>query len=164
MIVLGVDPGLNVTGYAVLESRQQRIMLLEAGVVRSRPIGSISSRLKEIGDGMSEVINQFRPGAIAIENLYSHYVHPRTAIIMGHARGVICLKGAEAGIEVFEYAATRIKKALTGNGRATKSQMQTAVMTLMELKTVPEPPDTADAIAIALCHARVQSKGELAQT
>ncbi len=89
---------------------------------------------------------------MAIEQLYSHYKHPRTAILMGHARGVICLAAAQAGIAVIHYSATQIKKILTGNGRAPKIQMQQAIRRELALAEVPEPPDVADALAVALCH------------
>jgi crossover junction endodeoxyribonuclease RuvC len=89
---------------------------------------------------------------MALEELYSHYKRPRTSILMGHARGVICLAAAQAGISVASYSATRIKKTLTGNGRATKPQMQRAVARELGLASPPEPHDVADALATALCH------------
>ncbi|MDP7204818.1 MAG: crossover junction endodeoxyribonuclease RuvC, partial [Pirellulaceae bacterium] len=107
---------------------------------------------KNIHDGVSEVIRQHRPVAVAVEELYSHYRMPRTAILMGHARGVICLAAAQHEIPVYHYAATQIKKILTGNGRATKQQMQNAICREFGLATPPEPADVADALAIALCH------------
>src|SRR5690606_8238111 len=92
------------------------------------------------------------PDAMALEELYSHYERPRTSILMGHARGVICLAAARAEIPVTHYSATQIKKVLTGNGRAPKSQVQLAIQRELQLDAVPEPPDVADALAIALCH------------
>ena len=89
---------------------------------------------------------------MALEQLYSHYDHPRTSILMGHARGVICLAAAEAGIPVIHYSATQIKRILTGNGRAPKAQMQRAIEKELKLDKPPEPPDVADALAVALCH------------
>ncbi len=89
---------------------------------------------------------------MAIEQLYSHYERPRTAILMGHARGVLFLAGAHNSLEVFSYAATQVKKLLTGNGRAPKDQMQRAIQMQLSLKEPPDPPDVADALAIALCH------------
>jgi crossover junction endodeoxyribonuclease RuvC len=120
----------------------------------------MAGQLKEIASELEGIITQFRPDAIAVEELYSHYDHPRTAIIMGHARGIIFLKAAEAGIEVFPYASTRIKKSLTGNGRAKKSQVQLMIKSTLELPDVPEPPDAADALAIALCHCRAMAHHE----
>jgi crossover junction endodeoxyribonuclease RuvC len=154
MRVLGVDPGLNITGYAVLESRDRRTVLIEAGVIRSRVTDSMDRKLVEIADGIREVIEQYRPDALAIEEVYSHYEHPRTAIIMGHARGVVVLEAARIGVQVHPYASTRIKKSLTGNGRASKLQMQKMIKSTLNLVELPEPADAADALAIALCHCR----------
>jgi crossover junction endodeoxyribonuclease RuvC len=89
---------------------------------------------------------------MAVEQLYSHYKHPRTAILMGHARGVICLAAAEAGLAEATYSATQIKKVLTGSGRAPKSQIQLAIRRELHLAEIPDPPDVADALAVALCH------------
>ena len=118
----------------------------------SRARASLESRLKEIHDGVFEVLEAFYPETVAIEELYSHYERPRTAILMGHARGVLCLAAARLEIPVTHYAATQVKKILTGSGRAPKSQMQMAVCREFGLPQVPEPPDVADALAIALCH------------
>ena len=150
--VLGIDPGLNTTGYAVLEIGPKGPRICEAGVVRSRAKAPIESRLAEISDGVREVIASLAPQIMAVEELYSHYERPRTAILMGHARGVICLAAAEAGIPVCHYAATQVKSLLTGNGRANKLQAQRAVCREFALAQPPEPPDVADAMAIALCH------------
>jgi crossover junction endodeoxyribonuclease RuvC len=150
--VLGIDPGLNITGYAVLEAEVNAPKVVEAGVVRGKTKDSLVARLAEIHDGVAEVIATLQPSAMALEQLYSHYDHPRTSILMGHARGVICLAAAKAGIAVTNYSATQIKKVLTGNGRAPKSQMQLAIQRELRLLTLPEPADVADALAIALCH------------
>jgi crossover junction endodeoxyribonuclease RuvC len=95
---------------------------------------------------------------MALEELYSHYEHPRTSILMGHARGVICLAAAEAGIEVVPYSATQLKKLLTGSGRASKLQMQRAIRNELRLAELPEPADVADALALALCHFYLQNR------
>jgi crossover junction endodeoxyribonuclease RuvC len=150
--VLGIDPGLNLTGYAVVECQPGGPKVIEAGIVRGKSKDSLAARLGEIHDGVAEVIAALCPNAMALEQLYSHYKHPRTSILMGHARGVICLAAAKAGIEVTNYSATQIKKVLTGNGRAPKSQMQTAIQRELLLPRLPEPADVADALAIALCH------------
>jgi crossover junction endodeoxyribonuclease RuvC len=150
--ILGIDPGLNITGYGVLEVARGGLRLCEAGVVRGRTKGSLAQRLVEIRVGVADVIATLKPHAMAVEQLYSHYKHPRTAILMGHARGVICVTAAEAGMDVVSYSATQIKKVLTGNGRAPKSQMQLAIQRELALAEVPDPPDVADALAVALCH------------
>jgi len=150
--VLGIDPGLNVTGYGVLEIDDGEPRLCEAGIVCGRTRGSLTARLAEIHRGVADVIAGLRPAVMALEELYSHYKRPRTAILMGHARGVICLAGAQAGIPVVHYSATQVKKILTGSGRAPKLQVQQAIQRELRLAELPEPPDVADALAIALCH------------
>jgi crossover junction endodeoxyribonuclease RuvC len=152
MRILGIDPGLNITGYGVLESSGGGPRVCEAGVIRGKTRSSLTERLREIHQGVADVIAAFQPGVMAIEQLYSHYQRPRTAILMGHARGVICLAAAQAGIEVVHYSATQVKKILTGAGRAGKAQVQRAIQRELGLTSVPEPPDVADALAIALCH------------
>ena len=163
--ILGVDPGLNITGYGVIEvagqtNSNRQVSLIEAGVVRSTPKTSLTARVQEIHQGIIEVIEATAPTAMAIEELYSHYERPRTAILMGHARGVLILAAAAAGIPVKHYAATRIKKMLTGNGRAPKSQMQASIQREFGLDEAPSPPDVADALAIALCHYYLRDSGK----
>ena len=152
MRILGVDPGLNITGYSVLETTPGGIQVCEAGVVRGRARGDLAERVCAIHQGIAEVIESYRPASLALEELFSHYKRPRTSILMGHARGVICLAAAQAGLGVYHYSATQVKRILTGNGRAPKLQMQQAVMRELRLEAVPEPADVADALAIALCH------------
>ncbi len=150
-IILGIDPGLNTTGYGVVEALGNHVRLREAGIVRTRAKGSIESRLHELHQGITEVIAAHQPARVAIEQLFSHYERVRTAILMGHARGVICLAAGQAGLPVTSYEPTRIKKTLTGNGRAVKAQVQLAVKLQLNLVTVPEPHDVADALAVAIC-------------
>ncbi len=151
-LVLGVDPGLNITGYGVVEVTAGAPKLCEAGVVRTKSGASLHARVREVYDGISEVIAAHRLTALALEKLYTHYKRPTTAILMGHARGVICLAGEQAGVPVFDYAATRVKKLATGSGHAPKEQIQIAMQREFRLPAPPEPADVADALAIALCH------------
>ena len=151
MIILGIDPGLQCCGYAVIDARIGGFELKEAGVFRTEAKAELERRLNQIATDISSILDTYRPEAVAVEQLYAHYAHPRTAILMGHARGVILQKAGETKAIVKSFAATRIKKSLTGNGRASKSQMQHSVMTLLGLAKVPEPNDVADAIAVALC-------------
>ena len=161
--ILGIDPGLNVTGYGVIDVSTGKVRLLEAGIVRSRDIPDAASKsegggqgivrkVKEIYDGVREVIEMFSPEVMAMEELYTHYDRPRTAIQMGHARGCICLAAAQSDIAVVSYGATKVKKLLTGSGRATKEQVQRAIQLELGLDQCPSPADVADAIALALCH------------
>ena len=154
MRILGIDPGLHITGYAVVEM-ETRPKLLEAGVLRSDG-GEMPGRLRSLHDGIVEVLDQFHPAVMVVEQLYAHYAHPRTAILMGHARGVLLLAGGQRGVPVHSYSATRIKKTVTGSGRAGKEQVQRAVQRELGLAELPEPPDVADALAAALCHYYVE--------
>ncbi len=150
--ILGVDPGLNITGYGVLEASAAGPRLVEAGIVRAGQQGEMSRRLAAIWEGITELIRTFQPVALALEALYAHYEHPHTAILMGHVRGVICLAAGQAGIPVISYSATQVKRILTGSGRADKGQMQRAIQRELALERLPEPADVADALAVALCH------------
>ena len=107
------------------------------------------------GQGILEVLDAYPPSALALEQVHSHVNHPRTAILMAHARGVIVLAAAERGVPVFGYAASRIKKTLTGSGKAPKEQMQHAIRVELGLDRLPEPHDVADACAVALCHFQI---------
>ena len=154
--VLGIDPGLRLTGYGVVDLHDGEIepRLVEGGVIRLDAKRSMEDRLVQLRDDLQELISELKPARVAVEKLYAHYAHPRTAILMGHARGVILLCAASAGLPVESLAATEIKKSLTGHGHATKRQMQLSVQAQCGLAEPPSPPDVADAIAIALCHAR----------
>lgn len=149
--ILGIDPGLNITGYGVVENGGGRAVLVEAGVVRSSK-GDLASRIQELYLGVGEVVEQYRPTAMVVEQLYAHYKHPRTAILMGHARGAIFLAASTRGVPVVSYSATRIKKTITGHGRASKDQVQRTVQRELGLAKAPEPVDVTDALAGALCH------------
>ncbi len=149
--ILGIDPGLQVCGYACLEIDGNNESIIEAGILKTTADLSIESRLNEIAEDIEMLLERLHPEMVAVEELYSHYAHPKTAILMGHARGVILQKCAEAHIEVRSFAATRIKKSITGNGRASKEQVQRTMQTLLGLPELPKPPDVADAMAAALC-------------
>lgn len=170
MRVLGIDPGLRLTGYACLETTRAGEVprIIEAGVFRlirsargtstisrvSRSAPSVSARLLELDRDLNELILRVKPDHVAVESLFAHYKHPATAIIMGHARGVILLAIRRAGIPLLEFKPNLVKKSLTGHGHADKGQMQRSVQTLFNLAEPPSPPDVADAIAIALCACR----------
>ena len=157
--VLGIDPGLQVTGYAVLEPGGRAPRVCEAGVICSaegRSKTDMATRLCALYDSIVEVLDQFQPGEVAVEQLFAHYQHPRTAILMGHARGVILLAAAQRGLPIHSYSATRIKKTITGSGRASKEQVQYTIQRELGLAQLPEPADVADALAAALCHYYIQ--------
>lgn len=152
LTVLGIDPGLRRTGYAVLCGRlATEARLVEAGVVRLNPNAKLEQRLVELEASISSLVEQHKPGTLAVEQLYAHYKHPRTAILMGHARGVILAVTARRGVAIVSVSATHVKKSLTGAGHAGKAQVQRAVAATLGLAKPPEPHDVADAIAIALC-------------
>ncbi|HWE40273.1 MAG TPA: crossover junction endodeoxyribonuclease RuvC [Isosphaeraceae bacterium] len=155
--VLGVDPGLAVLGYAVVEPGRGGARVVEAGVIRAGRSAKkgMGARLDVIYRGMIEVLEAFPPTALALEQVHSHPGHPRTAILMAHARGVIMLAAERRGVPVVGYAASRIKKVLTGSGRAPKEQMQHAIRDTLGLDRLPEPHDVADACAVALCHYQI---------
>jgi crossover junction endodeoxyribonuclease RuvC len=152
--ILGIDPGLGITGYGVIEYAAPRPILCEAGIIRTADddASDLAEKVLSVYKGVADVIAQFSPEAMAVEQLYAHYDHPRTAILMGHARGVIFLAAAQAGIPVHSYAATQVKKLVTGNGRASKEQVQRTIQQEFGMAQLPEPPDVADALAVALCH------------
>jgi crossover junction endodeoxyribonuclease RuvC len=149
--ILGIDPGLHITGYGVVEASPNQPKVCEAGIIRSSS-KSMTSRLLFLYNGIVEVIDQFHPQVVAVEQLYAHYQHPRTAILMAHARGVILLTAGQRNLPLVSYNATRIKKTITGNGRASKEQIQRTIERELGLNKTPEPPDVADALAVALCH------------
>ena len=160
MIILGIDPGLQVCGYAAVEVGRDGEELIEAGVIRTDAAAGLAGRLNQIANDITTLLEKFGPQIVAVEQLYSHYKHPKTAILMGHARGVILQQAQAAEAEVKSFAATRIKKSLTGNGRASKKQMQRAIQSTLGLRKLPEPADVADAIAVALCCANTEIGGQ----
>jgi crossover junction endodeoxyribonuclease RuvC len=149
---LGVDPGLNRTGYAVLVRSPRGPVLREGGVIRSTAKLSLAERVHEIGCGLREVIDEFQPAVMAIEQVFSLGKNPKTSILMAHARGAILFAAAEQGMPVVHYTPRQIKKLLTGSGAAGKQQVQQAITRELGLSDPPEPNDVADACAIALCH------------
>ena len=155
MRILGIDPGLQRTGYGVIDADGPGAhpTLIEAGVISTNRADDLADRLVEIRSGLVAVLDEFKPDVVAVETLYSHYKHPRTAILMGHARGIVLAAPAEAGPGVERYGATKVKKSLVGNGHASKQQVQRAIQSAFHLQETPYPPDVADALAVALCHA-----------
>jgi crossover junction endodeoxyribonuclease RuvC len=154
MIICGIDPGIGITGYAIVRTHDEGTRVMDAGICRTDRAAELPQRLVQLADDIESVLSRWHPEAVCIEQLYAHYKHPRTAILMGHARGVIITAAARACIEVCSYGATQVKRSLTGNGRASKGQMQRAIMATLGLPRIPEPPDVADALAVALCGVR----------
>jgi len=159
MRILGIDPGLKLTGYGIVdwshkESPGRPPALIDAGVIRLTPSTSLPARLHELSRELDTLFEEYQPQICAVEMLYAHYNHPRTAILMGHARGVILLVAQRHNATIKQFPANRIKQSVAGHGHAKKSQMQRAIQITWSLPTPPEPPDVADALAIALCCGR----------
>src|SRR3954467_9938832 len=123
MRILGIDPGLQITGYGVIDYAPMKPKLIDAGVIRLRAKTPIHDRLVELEAELESLIAEHTPDICAVEQLYSHYAHPRTAILMGHARGVILLVAARHGVRIEQFAANRIKQSVSGHGHASKQQM-----------------------------------------
>jgi crossover junction endodeoxyribonuclease RuvC len=150
MVVLGIDPGTAQTGYGVVAGDGAlRVSLVECGVIRTRPRDPLATRLKEIHDGIAELIARHRPDVLAVEDVF-YAKNVRTTVVLGHARGVILLAGEEAGIDICEFPPAEVKKAVVGTGAATKEQVQFMLTRLLRLRSVPAPSDAADGVAAAL--------------
>lgn len=157
MKIIGIDPGTATLGFGVIEYSNAKSILVDGGVIKTSPDDSDADRLKTIFDELSGVIENVHPEAMAIEKLFFAQ-NVTTAMTVSQARGVVMLLGKQGGMEVYEYTPLQIKQAITGYGRATKSQMQEMVRVLLGLKTIPKPDDCADALAAALCHGASSSK------
>jgi crossover junction endodeoxyribonuclease RuvC len=162
VLVLGIDPGTATTGYGVVRSTGPGLVtLVECGVIRTRARDPLPSRLREIHEGVHELIVRHRPDVLSVEDVF-YAKNVRTTVVLGHARGVILLAGAQAGLEVHEFPPAEIKKAVVGTGAATKEQVQFMLTRLLRLKAVPSPSDAADGVAAALTYcmgARVPKLG-----
>lgn len=162
MRILGIDPGLGITGYGIIDDDKNRFRLVEAGVIKTSREKPLEQRLKKIYQGVSELIKRYNPKVLVLEELYSHYKHPTTSILMGHGRGAVCLAGGENNMPVINYPAKRIKKAVTGNGNASKDQVQKMIENILGIDAVRIPLDVTDALAVAITHSyvkRVNPKG-----
>ena len=161
MKILGIDPGLKLTGYGVIDCASPRPALLDAGVIRLNAKADLPARLAELEEELAALFEEHHPDICAVEQLYAHYKHPRTAILMGHARGVILLVAQRHGVAIQQFAANRIKQSVVGHGHAQKGQVQRAIQLMWNLPTLPEPPDVADALAIALCCGRYKARVQM---
>ena len=152
MRIIGIDPGSRVTGFGVIDSDGNRHELVAQGVVRTKSSGSFADKLKLIHDGILEVMDEWGPDQMVVESLF-YATNVKSALKLGHVRGVALLASVERGLPVHEYAPLEVKQAVVGYGRADKQQVQKMVAVLLGLDTPPEPHDAADALAIAICHA-----------
>jgi len=151
MLVLGVDPGLATTGYGLVAEQRQNLSLVDFGVIETPANLPLDKRLQQLYHELCSLVAGFDLEAVAIEDLFFSR-NVRTAMAVGHARGVVLLAAAEANLAVFEYTPLQVKDAVVGYGRATKSQVQEMVRLLLGMECIPRPDDAADAIAVAICH------------
>lgn len=158
MRILGIDPALAISGYGVIDAVKNRLVLVEAGIIRTSARQVLTVRLNKIYRGMAKLILDTRPDVAVLEKLYAHYRHPTTAYLLGQARGVIILACAAGNVPVAEYAATRVKKAVVGRGLASKSQVQKMVASILDLKSLPKFTDVTDALALAIAQHYIAGK------
>jgi crossover junction endodeoxyribonuclease RuvC len=151
MRIIGIDPGTGILGFGVIDAEASKVVMVDAGVIRTKVHQPLDERLVEIYNSLCEIIAENKPKIMVIEKLFFAQ-NVTTAISVSHARGVAMLAGKLAGLEIAEYTPLQIKQALTGYGRADKKQMQEMVRVQLGLKTVPQPDDCADALAAAICH------------
>lgn len=151
--ILGIDPGLATVGFSIVDVEKSRMKLVTCGVISTPAHTSLSSRLDRIFDDMNELISSFDPDVMSIEELFFN-TNITTGIAVAHARGVILLSAYRAGVQVFEYTPLQVKQAVVGYGRAEKNQVIDMVRRILALPAAPKPDDAADAVALAICHAR----------
>ncbi|MFC1645659.1 crossover junction endodeoxyribonuclease RuvC [Candidatus Omnitrophota bacterium] len=156
MLLLGIDPGLNITGYGVIETEKGNLKFIEAGFIKTSVKDKTEDRLVKIYQELTDIVKRFKLDAIVLEKLYAHYKHPLTACLLGHARGIICLVCAQNKINLFEYSATRTKKAILGKGNASKLQIQNMVLSTLGLKYRAKIKlDITDALSLAIAHSYI---------
>lgn len=156
MLILGIDPGLNITGYGLIETKSDGFSLRDAGFIKTRASEALPKRLARIHGSLSALLDRHRPDCMVLEKIYAHYKHPVTAALLGHARGVICMLAEEKKVAFFEYPATKVKKTSTGSGHASKEQIQKMIeYTFGTAKGSLGPADVTDAISLAITHAYI---------
>ncbi len=152
MIILGIDPGYATIGYGIIKYENNRFETINYGAIITQSGISFPKRLEQIYDSLVAIINKYRPDAMAVEELFFN-TNVKTGIAVGHARGVILLAAQKSGVSQYEYTPLQVKQAVVGYGRAEKRQVMEMTRILLNLSKVPKPDDTADALAIAICHA-----------
>ncbi|PAB60885.1 crossover junction endodeoxyribonuclease RuvC [Anaeromicrobium sediminis] len=160
MRILGIDPGIAIVGYGIIDYVGNKFKTVDYGAITTDSKMKTSKRLKVIYDSLQELIQVHKPDVIAIEELFFNK-NVKTALIVGHARGVCILAGENFNLNIFEYTPLQVKQGIVGYGRAEKKQVQIMVKTLLNLKSVPKPDDVADALAVAICHAHSGKFGDL---
>ncbi|MCA9398805.1 MAG: crossover junction endodeoxyribonuclease RuvC [Sinomicrobium sp.] len=158
MKILGIDPGLKATGYGLLEHKHNKTVLVEAGTIHPKVKDSLEKKLLTVYRQLHDLIREHKPQTLVLEKIYAHYKHPATASILGHTRGVICLLCAQSGIYLAEHSVKRIRKAVTGNGNASKEQTRRMVANEFGLKPEKLTLDASDAIALAAGYLRIHGR------
>jgi crossover junction endodeoxyribonuclease RuvC len=148
--ILGIDPALRRTGYGVIDCNGSRVRLVEAGIVAPKTSAALEKRLLELYAALADILAETKPDAVVIEELYTKYKQPRTAILMGHARGVLALASAQAGVPVHALGHAYVKRTIAGYGHARKEQVGSMIAHVLGLSRVPKPHDVSDALALAL--------------
>jgi crossover junction endodeoxyribonuclease RuvC len=152
MKILGIDPGLDITGYGLIEKKGQSLAVIEAGIIRTQSRNTLSARLKKLYSQVMDIIVSHKPDICVIEQLYSHYKHPMTSVLMGHARGVVLFCCSQHDVLLKEYPAKTPKRAVTGNGNASKLQVQRVINKILNLPDTPCPLDVTDALSLCLTY------------
>lgn len=160
MRILGIDPGYATLGYGTIEENRSKLVAIDYGAIITKPTMLMPQRLKFIYDELMTMIAAVKPDVMAIEELFFN-TNTKTAITVSQARGVILVAGTNSNLPIYEYTPLQVKQGITGYGRADKNQVQIMVKSLLNLKTVPKPDDTADALAIAICHAHTGNRNQL---
>ncbi len=158
MIIMGIDPGLHATGYGVITATDGHLALLDAGAIRTSPRQPLAIRLQRLYDALAKVIDAHHPTIAALEAIYTHQLYPTTAAVMAHARGVACLISTQRQLQVVDYLPTRMKKALTGNGHASKEQVARMVEVWLGVADESWSADVTDALALAIAHAHIMGQ------
>lgn len=159
--IMGIDPALSVTGYGIIDVREDRFSLIKAGVIKTSPKQLLPYRLDTIYESIIDLFSEYKPKVMVLEKVFVHYHHPTTAFLLGQARGIICLACAMTGSEFIEYSATRVKKAIVGQGLASKLQVQRMVATLLNMRSLPEYLDVTDALALAIAYSYISRADRL---
>jgi crossover junction endodeoxyribonuclease RuvC len=152
MVIMGIDPGFAITGYGILNYEGNKFSVLDYGMISTEASMPLPQRLLAINNKLEELIGKYNPSAVAVEELFFNK-NIKTALNVGHGRGVALLAAAKSGKDVFEYTPLQVKQAVVGYGRAEKSQVQQMVKAILNLPAIPKPDDVADALAVAVCHA-----------
>lgn len=158
MIIMGIDPGFAITGFGVVKYEGNRFSVLDYGAVTTEASMKLSQRLLILNNRLEELIERYRPDAISIEELFFNK-NIKTALTVGHGRGVAVLAAAKSGVDIFEYTPLQVKQSVVGYGRAEKAQIQQMVKAILNLPAIPKPDDVADALAVAICHANSHRMG-----